>query len=298
LADDAGIYRLTDNLALVQSVDFFTPIVDDPETFGRIAAANALSDIYAVGATPVIALNILVYPAASVSPSAAAKILKGGSSIATEAGTTLIGGHTVEGEEPLYGMAVTGTVHPDSFLSPSGAKAGDALVLTKPLGTGIISTALKAGSAKPADVDAAIASMTQLNRAASTAMVRLGAHAATDVTGFGLAGHLSDMMRASGMPAQIDAAALPFLPNVLGYADQGFTSRGLTTNREHYSPLISFGDGVSSAARAVAFDPQTSGGLLVAIGPDLAERLTAEITGAAVIGRVMQEGRAGSVVVR
>ena len=194
LADDAGIFRLSEELALIQTVDFFTPVVDDPYTFGQIAAANALSDIYAMGGTPLTALNITVFPTKSLPLDLLSHILRGGSEKAAEAGVSIIGGHTVEGEEPMYGMSVTGTIHPDRIVQPSGGMAGDVLVLTKPLGTGVIATALKAGRASEEHERVAIGWMSRLNDTASRAMIRRGAHASTDVTGFGLLGHLGQWL--------------------------------------------------------------------------------------------------------
>jgi selenide, water dikinase len=206
LGDDAAVYRLTGDLALVQTVDFFTPIVDDPYTFGRIAAANALSDVYAVGGTPLTALNIVGFPVKSLPLALLGEILRGGADMAAEAGVVIVGGHTIEDDEPKYGLAVTGTVHPNRFLSGRGAQTGDVLVLTKPLGTGVISTALKAGAVRPEHLTEAVRWMTTLNRDAARAMLAAGAHAVSDITGFGLLGHLAEMCELSGVSAPSLAA--------------------------------------------------------------------------------------------
>ena len=207
--DDAGVYRLSADLAIVQTVDFFTPIVDDPFDFGRIAATNALSDIYAMGAIPLTALNIAAFPVAEHGLEALAQILAGGAAVAAAAGVAILGGHTIEDDEPKYGMAVTGRIHPDGIVSNAGARPGDRLVLTKPLGTGVLSSALKAGRIDAADMAEAVASMTTLNAAASRAMVSAGVHAATDVTGFGLLGHAREVSRASGVRLVIEAGRVP-----------------------------------------------------------------------------------------
>ncbi len=266
-ADDAAVYRLNDDLALVQTVDFFTPIVDDPYTFGQIAAANSLSDVYAMGAQPLTALNIVGFPIKSLPAQVLGEILRGGADKAREAGVPIVGGHTIDDTEPKYGLSVTGTVHPQRFITARGGRAGDVLVLTKPLGTGTISTALKAGSATTTHVDQAVRWMTTLNRAASSAMLMAGAHAATDITGFGLLGHLLDLCQASRVGALIDSAAIPFLPGALGYAQQGFVPGGTQTNLSYVNPFVEFG-GTDESVQTILGDPQTSGGLLVALPPD------------------------------
>jgi selenide,water dikinase len=267
-ADDAAVYRLTDDLALVQTVDFFTPIVDDPYTFGQIAAANSLSDVYAMGGTPLTALNVVGFPVAKLGAGALTQILLGGAEICRQAGVSIVGGHTVEDREPKYGLAVTGTVHPERFMSAHGAVPGDVLVLTKPLGTGVISTALKADAALESHVAQAVRWMLTLNRSASTAMLRVNSHAATDVTGFGLIGHLVDLCRASGVSARIFADRVPLLPSALEYAREGHVPGGSWTNLDHLQSECQVGPKVEDALKLLLFDPQTSGGLLVSMPPD------------------------------
>lgn len=267
-ADDAGIYLLADNLALVQTVDFFTPIVDDPYTYGLIAAANSLSDVYAMGARPLTALNIAAFPVKDLPLEILEAILRGGADKAAEAGVSIVGGHTVDDAEPKYGLSVTGTVDPARLVTAHTALAGDALVLTKPVGTGVISTALKAGVADPAVVAQATRWMTTLNRSASAAMLEAGANAATDLTGFGLVGHLADLARASGVSATVNAAAVPFLPSALDYARAGQVPGGTHTNLEAVASVVEFDPAVDHAVRLLLADPQTSGGLLIALPDD------------------------------
>lgn len=266
-ADDAAVYRLNDDLALVQTVDFFTPIVDDPYTFGQIAAANSLSDVYAMGARPITALNIVGFPIKTLPPEILTKILRGGADKASEAGAPIVGGHTVDDAEPKYGLAVTGVVHPQRYITAHGGRPGDVLVLTKPLGTGTISTALKVGAAASTHIHQAVRWMTTLNRAASSAMLAAGAHAATDITGFGLLGHLLDLCQASGVAARIHSATVPFLPGALTYAQQGLVPAGTESNLSYVRPFVEFGRS-EEAVQALLGDPQTSGGLLVALSPD------------------------------
>lgn len=266
-ADDAAVYRLSDDLALVQTVDFFTPIVDDPYTFGQIAAANSLSDVYAMGARPLTALNIVGFPVKTLPAEILMQILRGGADKASEAGVPIVGGHTVDDAEPKYGLSVTGVVHPQRYITARGGRPGDVLVLTKPLGTGTISTALKAGAAASTHVQQAVRWMTTLNRAGSSAMLAAGAHAATDITGFGLLGHLLDLCRASQVGARIDSAAVPFLPGALAYAEQGFAPGGTASNLSYVRPSVDFG-ATDESIQAILGDPQTSGGLLIALSPD------------------------------
>jgi selenide, water dikinase len=270
-ADDAAVYRLSDDLALVQTVDFFTPVVDDPFTFGRIAAANSLSDVYAMGGRPLTALNIVGFPIKSLPAQILADILRGGSDIAAAAGVTIVGGHTVDDDEPKYGFAVTGTVHPERYISARGARPGDVLVLTKPIGTGVVTTALKAGVAHPPHVSAAVRWMTTLNRAASEAMQAAAAHAATDITGFGLLGHLTDLCAASDVSAVLESSSVPLLPGALQYARLGQISGGSRTNLDFVRDRISVGSGVSDLILSLLTDAQTSGGLLIALDPLAAE---------------------------
>ena len=291
---DAGVYRIADDCALVQSVDFFTPIVDDPRTYGRIAAANALSDIYAMGGSPLTVMNLVGFPAC-LEHDVLVEILKGGAEKVKEAGAVIVGGHTVEDDEPKYGLAVTGLVDPASLVTTAGARPGDVLVLTKPLGTGIVGTAIKGGLASPEAAAAAAASMTELNRTAAERMLAHRARACTDVTGFGLAGHALEMLAGDGPGLEIDAGALPLLPGVEEAAGMGLLPAGLARNREHYAPRVEIAPDVPMVLADAVHDPQTSGGLLVALAPKAAEALVAELRGggnghAGVVGRFSEEG--------
>ena len=281
-SDDAGVYQLTPEIALVQTVDFFTPIVDDPFTYGAIAAANALSDVYAMGGKPVSALSILAWPTKGDLDDLE-ELLKGGASKIHEAGAVLLGGHSVTDEEIKFGYAVTGTIHPQRILTNGGARIGDALVLTKPLGTGVVATALKRGIARPEHVAASVDSMLRLNREACEEMLQCEVHGCTDVTGFGLLGHAREMADASNVTLQIDPTQLAFLPGAVEYAQAGALPGGLTRNREFASPHVDMQVAVSPEIEALLYDPQTSGGLLVAMNRKDAERMT---TGR-IIGRVI-----------
>jgi selenide,water dikinase len=284
-ADDAGVYRLTPELALVQTVDFFTPIVDDPFTFGAIAAANSLSDVYAMGGRPLTALSILAWPGEDELGDLE-QILIGGAEKMREAGCAILGGHSVSDPEIKFGYAVTGTVHPDRVLANAGARPGDALLLTKRIGTGVISTALKRGIAAEAHVDASIRSMLTLNRAAAEAMEGLEVHALTDITGFGLLGHAREIARASGVTLEIEAARVPLLEGAAEYARQGALPGGLKNNREFVGTCV---EG-SSPVDDLLYDPQTSGGLLLSIaGADAAE-YARRFPDAVAIGRVTERG--------
>jgi selenide,water dikinase len=293
-SDDAGVYRLRDDLAIVQTVDFFTPIVDDPFDFGAIAATNALSDIYAMGATPVSALNLVAFSLADLGGEVLADILRGAASVAAEAEVAILGGHSIEDAEPKFGMAVTGTVHPDAVLTNAGGRVGDALVLTKPLGAGTVSTALKRG-VPGAPLAEAVAVMTTLNRDASVAARAAGAHALTDVTGFGLLGHLHELALASGLAARLDAAAVPAIEGVLELLSdpgEGAVAGGTRRNRAHAEEFARFADDVPEARRWLVCDAMTSGGLLAAVAPERAGKIPG-----AVIGRLV-EGPAGTIMVR
>ncbi len=264
-SDDAGVYRLNDTTALVQTVDFFTPIVDDPYTFGAIAAANALSDVYAMGATPVTALAIAAFPE-DMDPAVMHAILRGGADMAARAGIDVIGGHTIKDDEPKYGLAVTGVVHPDAIVRNSTAQPGDVLYLTKALGTGILTTARRADRIGDDELAEAIASMSTLNRAASHAMIGCNVHAATDVTGFGLTGHLLEMLRGAGLGAIVDAAAVPLLGGALELARAGVAPGGSKTNlAQALAAGAIFAPNVDAAMQLLLCDAQTSGGLLVAL---------------------------------
>ena len=280
-ADDAGVYRLSPECALVQTVDFFTPIVDDPYTFGAIAAANSLSDVYAMGGKPLSSLSILAWPAKGDLDDLA-EILKGGAEKMHEADCTILGGHSVADNEIKFGYAVTGTVHPDSVKPNSGAREGDALLFTKRIGTGIIATALKRGIAREADVEAAIESMLTLNRAACEAMLESDVHGCTDVTGFGLLGHAREMAIASKVTLEIDPRAVRYLPGAPEYARQGAIPGGLKNNREFISSCVAG----ASEFDDLLYDPQTSGGLLISLSERDAAQLERKFPKAYRIGRV------------
>jgi selenide,water dikinase len=282
-ADDAGVYRLSPECALVQTVDFFTPIVDDAYTFGAIAAANALSDVYAMGGRPISALSILAWPAQG-DIDELTEILKGGAEKIHEAGCALLGGHSVKDEEVKFGYAVTGLIHPDRIKTNAGAQVGDALIFTKRIGTGVISTALKQGIAKEADVDAAVQQMLKLNREACDAMLAFAVHGCTDVTGFGLIGHAREMALASKVTIEIDPRAVRFLPGAVEYARQGAIPGGLKNNREFAASCV---DG-SSEFDDLLYDPQTSGGLLIALPEGDAARLKTKLPDAYRIGQVTE----------
>ncbi len=291
LGDDAAVYRLTDDIALVQTVDFFTPVVDDPYAFGQIAAANSLSDVYAVGGSPLTALNIVGFPVDELPKHVLAEMLRGGADKAREAGVSIVGGHTIDDPEPKYGLAVTGTVRPDAFLSGRGAQPGDLLVLTKPLGTGVITTALKAGAAETAHIDAAVRWMVTLNRDASRAMVHAGAHAVSDITGYGLLGHLLELCRVSGVSARLHASRVPLLPGALRYASEEFVPAGTGKNLAAVTDSVTFHPSVDENWVRLLTDPQTSGGLLVALPADrfgLFEREAGPVAIAAVVGEVVE----------
>jgi len=296
-SDDAGVYRLRDDLALVQTVDFFTPIVDDPYDFGRIAAANALSDIYAMGAVPLTALNIAAFPIDDLDPAILTQILAGGAAIAAEAGVAIIGGHTIKDAEPKYGMAVTGTVHPSRVVTNAGARPGDLLLTTKPLGTGILTTALKRGRIDAAALAPAIAEMATLNAAASRAMVAHNVHAATDVTGYGLLGHAREMAAASGVSLMIHANAVPVYDGVLDLIAADCIPGGTNDNVAHHATFTVFHPAVSAERRIVLSDATTSGGLLIAAAPDDAHAIARELgASAAFIGHV-GSGEPGTISV-
>jgi selenide,water dikinase len=285
-ADDAGVYRLTPELALVQTVDFFSPVVDDAYTFGAIAAANALSDVYAMGGKPISALSVLAFPAQG-DLDELAEILKGGAEKIHEAGGVVLGGHSVKDDELKFGYAVTGTIHPDRVKTNAGARPGDALVFTKRIGTGVISTALKKGIAREFDVQAAVNSMLKLNREACEAMLAFDVHGCTDVTGFGLIGHAREMALASHVTLEIDPRKIQFLPGAEEYAKQGAIPGGLNNNREFAASCV---DG-SWEFEALLYDPQTSGGLLIALPERDAARLEAKLPDAYRIGQVTEPQR-------
>jgi selenide, water dikinase len=293
-ADDAGVYAWEGGPALVQTVDFFTPIVDDPYIYGQIAAANALSDVYAMGGRPLTALAIAGFPQDGLHSDDIAQIFRGGFDKLREAGVALLGGHTVQDKEIKFGYAVTGAIDPKRILTNTGAKPGDRLILTKPLGTGVVGTAIKFGRASDDLIERAVAQMRTLNKAAAeviaaTCTQENCVHACTDITGFGLAGHASEMAAGSNVTIEIDSRALPIIPGVLEIVSQN-RSGGMTTNKEHFLPGIEFRGDVPDDRRDLVFDPQTSGGLLISVADDAAQQLTSALKNAgilaAVIGRV------------
>jgi len=275
-ADDAAVYRLTPDLAIVQTLDFFAPVVDDGYTYGAIAAVNAMSDVWAMGGEVLLALSIAAFPS-DLPPEIAQDILRGAGDKVAEAGAVLAGGHTMNDKEPKFGLCVTGTVHPDKVVTKSNARIGDVLVLTKPLGVGVITTALKQGVADPAHVDAAVASMLAMNQIACRAMQRVGVHAATDITGFGLLGHSQEMAANSGVGLRFFADALPFLPGAHDYAAKWVFPGGAYNNERFYQPRVSFADGIPDETRLLLYDPETSGGLLISVAPDRLPALETEL---------------------
>jgi selenide,water dikinase len=264
-ADDAGVYRISDDLALIQTVDFFTPIVDDPYGFGQIAAANALSDVYAMGGTPKTAMNLVAFPAKEMDLSVLRQIIQGGLDKLAEAGVVLIGGHSIEDKEIKYGLSVTGTVHPKRVLTKKNLRPGDMLVLTKPLGTGIINTAIKAGMASAELTNEATRLMAALNRDAAAIMSSFNISACTDVTGFGLLGHLAEMVCGSGISVRVFSGRVPLLAEALEFAAMGLIPAGAYKNREFRESMIDFAETVGRSLQDVLVDPQTSGGLLIAV---------------------------------
>jgi selenide,water dikinase len=293
--DDAGVFRLSDDLAIVNTVDFFTPVVDDPFTYGQIAAANALSDVYAMGGTPRTALNIVAWPQSGMPPEMLVEILRGGVEKAREAGCVVVGGHSVADEEIKYGMAVTGVIDPRRIIRNVGVKPGDVLLLSKPLGTGILMTAFKRDSLPVEYYDAAVRWMSELNAATARAMLAYDVHAATDITGYGLAGHGSKMANGSGVSLRIEESDLPVLPGSLELCAAGMIPGGGTRNRAFYAPQVKIAEEVSDEIGELVFDPQTSGGLLIALGERDAVALLADLqragnTDAQIIGRATARG--------
>jgi len=268
--DDAAVVRLDDKRLLVQTVDFFTPIVDDPYQFGQIAAANSLSDIYAMGAKPTFALNIFAFPINDIPKQVASQILEGGANKAEEAGIPILGGHSIDDKEPKYGLVVTGEIDESSLIKNSGAKPKDLLILTKPLGSGIVSTAIKKDLASKTIEAEAVKCMSTLNKHASKLMKEFGAHAATDVTGFGLLGHLAEMCRSSDVSCQIDFNKIPFLDGVSDLAEMGIIPQGTQRNHEYISEFSNFSNQISKAQQMMVADAQTSGGLLISLPPETA----------------------------
>lgn len=301
-AEDAGVYKLRDSLAIIQTLDFFTPIVDDPYTFGQIAVVNALSDVYAKGGRPLTAMNIVCFPVKTMDISILREILTGALSKMREAGVVLVGGHSVEDNELKYGISVTGVIHPDRVILNQGAQVSDKLILTKPLGTGIISTALKGGEASEAAVTKMIASMTTLNKKASELMLTVDVHACTDITGFGLLGHACEMLEDTNVGMIIYSDAVPYFPDAKEYAEMGFVPGGTTRNREFRADMVKIDKSVSRVMVDILFDPQTSGGLLMSVPASDAEPLVkrmhrAGIKEASIIGEVVARPK-GKIIVR
>jgi selenide,water dikinase len=300
--DDAAVYRITEDVAIVQTVDFFTPIVDDPYHWGAIAAANAVSDIYAMGGKPITGLNLVGWPRQRLSFDLLARVLEGAADKSREAGASIIGGHTVDDEEPKFGMAVTGTVHPGEIVRSSGAREGMSIVLTKPLGMGIASTAIKKGMASEGLIQEAISTMSTLNRGAAEAMLEVGVAAATDVTGFGLIGHLHNLLRLSDAAAELWLSEIPVLEGVFPLSEKGILPGGSIRNADHYSQFVEFEHSISKPERMIIYDAQTSGGLLIAVEPEREPDLIAALDKmrspvSRVIGKVT-EGSAGSMAIR
>lgn len=291
-SDDAAVYRINDDLALIQTLDFFTPVVDDPYVFGQIAATNSLSDVYAMGGEPKLAMNIVCFPNC-LSTDILTEILKGGYDKVKEAGALLVGGHTVEDDEPKYGLSVAGFVHPDQILTNSNAKPGDLLILTKPIGLGIINTAIKGGLADKDAYEEAVHIMSTLNKYAKEAIDKVKVNSVTDITGFGLLGHSLEMAEGSSVTIKINHESVPIISKALEYAQMGLVPGGAYANRGHIGDKVKFGPNVSREMEDVLFDPQTSGGLLISVPKDNADLLLEELSNTptrhGVIGEVVEK---------
>ncbi len=281
-ADDAGVYRVDENLALIQTVDFFTPVVDDPYDFGRIAAANSLSDVYAMGGVPKMAMNIVAYPVNTLPLAVLREILAGGAAVLRQAGAVLLGGHSVEDEELKYGLSVTGYAHPAEIWKNQGLQADDCLILTKAVGTGILNTAIKGGLATRAEIAKVTETMASLNKAAAEVLAGCSVTACTDVTGFGLLGHLGEMIAGTGCGVKLDLAALPVLPGVYEYGAMGLVPVGAHRNRQHRQEMVVAAGDLDPVVRDILFDPQTSGGLLFGCPQKDADRILARLHSAGV----------------
>jgi selenide,water dikinase len=293
--DDAGIFVLSEDMALVQTVDFFAPIVDDPYMFGQIAAANALSDVYAMGGEPLTAMNVVGFPSGKLPLEVLREILRGGQDKVHEAGALVVGGHTIIDEELKYGLSVTGRAHPKKLLTNAAAKPGDRLILTKPIGTAVLATVAKKGELPEAEHTALIESMRALNATASRVALELGARCATDVTGFGLLGHASHIARASKVTIRIQRDRVPLLPGARAAIERGVRTGGAERNSAYIDPLVDWG-GATDADRALLIDPQTSGGLLVALGAGQVSSYLSRVPGAVEIGEVLPAGATGLVI--
>ncbi|WP_409345546.1 selenide, water dikinase SelD [Paenibacillus sp. MBLB4367] len=300
-SDDAGVYKLSDDLALVQTVDFFTPIVDDPYSFGQVAAANAISDIYAMGGKPLTVLNIVAFPIKTLDKQVLAEILRGAADKVKEAGATLVGGHSIDDNEPKFGLAVTGLIHPDKVRTNAGAKPGDKLILTKPIGVGILTTSIKKDQLSTEEVRRVTEVMTTLNKAAAEAMGPYDVHACTDVTGFGLLGHASEVAKGSGAGVRIARSQVPVLPRVRELADAGFVPGGTKNNFAHLQGAVAFASSLDQTDQWILCDAVTSGGLLISVAAEQAEALLADlqkagVAAAAMIGEIVAD-HPGQIVV-
>lgn len=301
-SDDAGVYRINEDTAIIQSLDFFTPIVDSPYDFGRIAAANALSDIYAMGGQPVTAMNIVCFPADDLPETVLKQTLEGGLDKINESGALLVGGHSVDDAEFKYGLSVTGIVHPEKILTNCGAKTGDILILTKPVGLGVLATAVKGGIADQAALEKMVETSAQLNRKAAEISRRFSPTACTDITGFGLAGHIFEMARAGKKQISLDAKSVPVIPQALEYGEMGMFPAGAYTNKKHFSGEVQIDGSLDDILADLMFDPQTSGGLAVALDPGRAEECLSVMRNegieAAIIGEIRGHDSCGQVLIR
>jgi selenide, water dikinase len=299
-ADDAGVYRLRDDLAIVQTLDFFTPIVDDPFDYGRIAALNSINDVWAMGGTPITAMAITCFPKKGVPFEILGEIMHGGLTVLNENGVTLIGGHSVQSEEIMFGYSVTGIIHPDQVATNDGVRPGDVLILTKPLGTGIISTGIKFKKASAEVAQRSVATMLTPGRKAAEAMREFGVRGATDITGFGLLGHAWEVAKASQVTFEIEAAHVPLLPGALELAGRKMLTQGDKTNREYVGAGVRFDTDITKEMASLLFDPQTAGGMLIAVASNKAEAMLARLREtypeAAIIGRVIEKGAHAVVV--
>lgn len=300
-ADDAGVYKLRDDLAVVQTVDFFTPIVDDPFDYGRIAALNSINDVWAMGGTPITAMAITCFPKKGVEYSILAEIMRGGLSVLMENGVVLVGGHSVDNDQIMFGYAVTGVIHPDKVAANSGARPGDILILTKPIGTGVISTGIKFEKADAETAAASLATMLTSGRKAAEAMQEFGVHGATDVTGFGLMGHAWELAKASGVTIEINAASVPLIHGAMEMARRKMLTSGDKKNREYVGDDVFIDTDITKEMASLLFDPQTAGGMLICIAADQAGALLARLretyADATIIGRVTDKGRRSLVVI-
>jgi len=288
-SDDAGVYKLSDETALVQTVDFFTPIVDDPYSFGQIAAANAISDIYAMGGRPLTVLNIVAFPISALDKRILAEILRGASDKVREAGAVLVGGHSIDDKEPKFGLAVTGLVHPDKVRTNAGARPGDRLILTKPIGVGILTTSLKNGQLDSEEISRVTGVMSTLNKSAAETMEPYAVHACTDVTGFGLIGHALEMAKGSGAGIRLHADLVPVLPRVRELAEKGFVPGGTKNNFRHVSDSVDFPESLDEIGRYILCDAVTSGGLLISVQPEQAAELLEKLRAAGVDAHMIGE---------